>query len=40
MIKAMITLVITGDYVPAMRPLLGEEDSPLVDLLLSVGSHY
>ena len=36
MINAMIALVMTGDYTPAMRPLLGEEDSPLVALLLSI----
>lgn len=33
------TLMITGDYVPAMAQCLGEEDSPAVDVLLSLGEH-
>lgn len=33
------TLMIRGDYVPAMAPCLGDEDSRAVDVLLTLGGH-
>lgn len=35
MLNALLNLFLTGDYTPAMRPVLGEEDSALVDAILS-----
>ena len=35
MIAAALSLLVTGDYRPALRAYLGEEDSPLVVALLS-----
>ena len=34
-IQAALQLWSTGDYTGAMRPALGEEDSPLVDIILT-----
>lgn len=36
---AIIRLWITGDFTPDMRPLLGEEDSPLVAFILTITGH-
>lgn len=35
-IIACLTLIATGDYVPAMFPWLGHEDSPVVAALLTL----
>lgn len=35
MIWTLLRLFLTGDYTPAMRPARGEEDSALVDAILS-----
>lgn len=39
LIHAALTLVLTGDFQGWMVPLLGEEDSYLVDLLLRVSGR-
>lgn len=36
MLHAFYLLIFHGDYTPPLRPLLGEEDSPLTDLTLSL----
>ena len=36
---AALTLLVTGAYVPAMRPILGEESSLAVDLILTIREH-
>ena len=36
----LFRLITTGDYVPGMRPALGEEDSPLVAAALSFRSLF
>lgn len=38
-VYALITLLVHGDYTPALRPLLGEEDSPLVAFILTITGH-
>lgn len=38
-VYALLTLIIQGDYTPALRPLLGEEDSPLVAFILTITGH-
>lgn len=35
MLHAVLTLFLTGDYEGWMRPFLGEEDSALVDTILT-----
>ena len=35
MLAAALSLLVTGDYHPALRATLGEEDSPLVVALLA-----
>lgn len=39
LLLAMIQLWLTGDYVPAMGPYLGEEDSALVDYILTTSGR-
>ncbi len=34
-----LTLMRTGDYRPDMRPCFGDEDSPAVDVLLTMAGH-
>ena len=34
-----LILLVTGDYNPAMRLILGSESSPVVDLILSIREH-
>lgn len=36
MLNALIRLIITGDYTPAVRPLVGDEDSTIVDIILTI----
>ena len=36
----LFQLVTTGNYVPGMRPVLGEEDSPLVAAALFIRSLF
>ena len=36
----LFRLIVTGDYVPDMRPVLGEEDSPLVAAALFIRSLF
>ena len=36
---AALTLLVTGAYVPAMRPILGEESSLAVELILTIREH-
>lgn len=38
-INAVITLFMTGDYAGWMRPVLGEEDSALVDIILAMSGR-
>ena len=34
-----LLLLVTGDYNPAMRPILGSESSPVVELILGIREH-
>ena len=34
-----LILLVTGDYNPAMRPILGSESSPVVELILGIREH-
>lgn len=36
----MIRLMVTGDFTPDMRHSLGEEDSPLVDMILTLRDFH
>ena len=34
-----LILLVTGDYIPVMRLVLGSESSPVVELILGIREH-